>query len=342
MGWSDQAVSLIILTEQTTGFSGLFGYSPTAGAGNLIFSVAAAAGVDPYGNSYPQGVSSTVGNITSNALTTTAFTITEGPLLFYGSSSGGGTMLAAGASGNFTVPAGITSLTGTLIAGGGGGSVEQSVGYGGGGGECVVVTFTVAGGQNLAYSVGNAGQNTTFNGVTAHAGGTATSTAQGAGGTGSTAAIHYDGGAGGPYGGPFDFAGGGGSSAGPMQPGNAGTPGTGGAAVPGGGAGGDEGFNGSVPGGGGGGYFTEGGPAGSGAGGRLTLSYASEPEPTDLLLAIASMPGSDSAGNSWGTGLTLESSAVPATPAAGCILYYNSGTLYAVGPSGNPVAIATT
>ena len=45
--WTNQAVSLIILTEQTTGFSGLFGYSPSAGAGNLISSVAAAAGTDP-------------------------------------------------------------------------------------------------------------------------------------------------------------------------------------------------------------------------------------------------------------------------------------------------------
>ena len=97
--WTNQAVSLIILTEQTTGFSGLFGYSPAVGYGNLIFSAAAAAGVDPYGNSYPQGVSSTVGNITANALTTTAFTITEGPLLFYGSSSGGGSDAGADPAG---------------------------------------------------------------------------------------------------------------------------------------------------------------------------------------------------------------------------------------------------
>lgn len=57
MGWNNQAVSLIILIEQVTGYSGLFGYSPTVGPGNLIFSLAAAAGTDPYGNSYPQGLS---------------------------------------------------------------------------------------------------------------------------------------------------------------------------------------------------------------------------------------------------------------------------------------------
>lgn len=33
---------------------------------------------------------------------------------------------------------------------------------------------------------------------------------------------------------------------------------------------------------------------------------------------------------------------VPATPASGCVLYYKSGVLYALGPSGTPVAIATT
>ncbi len=32
----------------------------------------------------------------------------------------------------------------------------------------------------------------------------------------------------------------------------------------------------------------------------------------------------------------------PATPASGCLLFYEGGTLYALGPSGNPVAIATT
>lgn len=57
MGWNNQSVELIILTEQTSGFSGIFGYSPQVGTGNLIFSVAAAAGTDPYGNAYPQGIS---------------------------------------------------------------------------------------------------------------------------------------------------------------------------------------------------------------------------------------------------------------------------------------------
>lgn len=56
--WSNQAVTLIILTEQVTGFSGLFGYSPAVGAGNLVFSVAATGGTDPYGNQYYAGLCS--------------------------------------------------------------------------------------------------------------------------------------------------------------------------------------------------------------------------------------------------------------------------------------------
>lgn len=55
--WSNTAVSLIVLIEQVTGYSGIFGYSPTIGAGNLVFSLAAAAGTDPYGNAYPKGLS---------------------------------------------------------------------------------------------------------------------------------------------------------------------------------------------------------------------------------------------------------------------------------------------
>ena len=54
--WTNQVTSLIILTEQSTGFSGLFGYSPSAGAGNLIFSIAAVSGTDPYGNAYQSGI----------------------------------------------------------------------------------------------------------------------------------------------------------------------------------------------------------------------------------------------------------------------------------------------
>lgn len=57
--WSNQRTDLIILQEDVSGFSGLFGYSPSIGPGNLIFSLAASAGTDPYGNAYPAGLSVT-------------------------------------------------------------------------------------------------------------------------------------------------------------------------------------------------------------------------------------------------------------------------------------------
>ena len=335
--WTNQAVSLIILTEQATGFSGMFGYSPTVGHGNLIFSVAAAAGVDPYGNSYPQGVSSDVGQLFSNFLTGGELTVNSGPLLVYTSTHAGGQVYAAGASGNWTAPANVTSVTATLIAGGGAGDTYG----GGGGGECAVQTFTVIPGNNYAYSVGNAGQNTTFNGITAHAGSGGEPAGTGAGGTGSNAATHYNGGAGYYFSGFNDY-GSGGSSAGPTQPGNAGSGETGGAAVPGGGAGGaggNPGSAGGTPGGGGGGLNDQ-----SGGGGQLTLSYTGSGSSTNdvLLLAVSAVAGTDSFGNTYGAGLTLASTGVPAAPAAGCILYYSGGSLYAVGPSNTPVLLATT
>lgn len=55
--WSNNASNLIILVEQITGYSGIFGYSPAPGLGNLIFSLTAAAGTDPYGNAYDAGLS---------------------------------------------------------------------------------------------------------------------------------------------------------------------------------------------------------------------------------------------------------------------------------------------
>ena len=54
--WSNTATNLIILIEQLSGYSGIFGYSPAPGTGTLILSVAAASGTDPYGNDYPAGL----------------------------------------------------------------------------------------------------------------------------------------------------------------------------------------------------------------------------------------------------------------------------------------------
>lgn len=56
MPWSNQAVTLIVLFEEMTGFSGLFAYSPAPGTGTLVASIAAAPGRDPYGNPYQEGI----------------------------------------------------------------------------------------------------------------------------------------------------------------------------------------------------------------------------------------------------------------------------------------------
>ena len=85
--WSNQMVNLIILTEDTSGFSGIFGYNPEPGTGNLVFSVAAKAGTDPYNNAYPAGVSATAGYFSSGptaGFSGTDFTLNNQGLFFYG------------------------------------------------------------------------------------------------------------------------------------------------------------------------------------------------------------------------------------------------------------------
>jgi hypothetical protein len=46
---------VVISGSSTNGSTGLFVYSPSPGAGNLVTSIAALAGTDPYGNAYLQG-----------------------------------------------------------------------------------------------------------------------------------------------------------------------------------------------------------------------------------------------------------------------------------------------
>lgn len=66
--WSNQLQDLIILSAAQSGFSGFFVYSPAPGKGNLIGSWAAAAGTDPYGNHYPEGLDVNVGSITGGTI----------------------------------------------------------------------------------------------------------------------------------------------------------------------------------------------------------------------------------------------------------------------------------
>jgi hypothetical protein len=56
--WSNQLLSLLVVSEQVAGFSGVFGYAPVPGAGNLVVSVTSqvGGGLDPYGNHYVFGL----------------------------------------------------------------------------------------------------------------------------------------------------------------------------------------------------------------------------------------------------------------------------------------------
>ena len=249
-------------------------------------------------------------------------------------------ILYSGASGQTTVTK--TSGSGTISglpatvkaeawAPGGGGATAASFGAASAGGGEYAQEPALATSGSVTYSVGSAGTggvnggaastdggNVTITGsavtVTAHGGkkGTSTNT-PGAGGTGSSNSVHYDGGAGaGTVGGGPNGAGGGGS-AGTSGPGNAGgegkthSAGPGGAAVTGGGAGGSGGTTGNngqpgtAPGGGGGGS-SAGRNGGSGSRGQVRVTYTSGAPP--ILLSVAEQAGTDQFGTAYAAGFS--------------------------------------
>lgn len=55
MGWESTSVFQVLIVQGSTG-SGVFVYSPSPGAGNLIASIAAAGGTDHFGNVYRAGI----------------------------------------------------------------------------------------------------------------------------------------------------------------------------------------------------------------------------------------------------------------------------------------------
>ena len=125
--WTNQVVSLIILTEETTGFSGLFGYSPTAGAGNLIFSLAAGAGTDPYGNTYPQGLSTTLGAISGTTFSGTDFVINSFGIFLYSGPPSAGNLVNSITNFGGTDPYGNHYLTGSASYGSSNGQAVANV-----------------------------------------------------------------------------------------------------------------------------------------------------------------------------------------------------------------------
>jgi hypothetical protein len=169
---------------------GVFIYSPFAGFGNLVDSIAATAGVDQFGNPYPAGLDLFGGSITgvsfingqvtgssiyaSNLFSpnismpiisggsatemAVEFDSAGGQLLSY--SSAGFTIVTLTGSGTWTVPAGVTHASIKAIGGGGGGGHygSNAGGSGGGGGEVAVeASYPLTPGAGVLYSVGQGG-----------------------------------------------------------------------------------------------------------------------------------------------------------------------------------------
>lgn len=72
MGWQQGSFRLLIVNAGA-GFTGIFIYAPSPGAGTLIGSWAAQDGTDPYGNAYPAGLSSELGNLSGQTIIASVF-----------------------------------------------------------------------------------------------------------------------------------------------------------------------------------------------------------------------------------------------------------------------------
>jgi hypothetical protein len=317
-------------------------YSGPPALGNLIVSLAPAAGVDDVGNSYPEGLNVTAGTISGVSISGTTITLDPGPYLLYGNP--GQVVQYLTGSGNWLAPAGVTSVYAECWGASAG--TAGAPGGGGGGGEYAAEpALAVTPGNNYAYvqglgSAGAAGGNTAMHGdtvtVTAHGGSLNTGFGGGAGGAGSTNTTHYKGGAGGGAS-VGTGGGGGGSSAGTSSAGNNGhgasgaTGGAGGAAPTGGGAGGKggntgaNGSAGSAPGGGAGGEGNGAGGTPAGEAGQIRLTYTASGSVV-LLASLASSAGTDpNTGDAYpGPGLGLAAQGTPAAVSGFAAVFANA------------------
>lgn len=344
---------------------GVFVYSGVPALGNLIVSIASAAGTDAVGNAYPQGLNVNQGEIdgsiinasaiTAGAIsagsigdstivnsdfqggtmenTTITFDAATGVLLVYASTT---TVTTLTASGNFTVPAAVTSLKVECWGGGGGAAGgglaggANSGGYGGGGGAYSKVNaFTVTPAQVIPYVIGSAGSAGSPNNLGTNGGITSfnSTTCKAYGGTAATLSSIGHGGASGSGVGDVKFSGGnsatatgsggsgGGEAAGPSSNGNPGSSNTGSGTAAGGsgtsgangGAGGSANNNGTAGsiaggGGGGGGGGASAGNGGAGARGQIVVTYTSA---RTLVSSLAAIAGTDAFGNSYPIGTMI-------------------------------------
>ena len=293
------------------------------------------------------------GNIGSSILDSSTITDTRyilraddstGAILVYSVSGTTTVLLTTTGTGNWIVPAGVTSVKAECWAGGGAGAgntPNSYAGQAGGGGEYAREnSYAVTPGASIPYQVGAgglahagaAGDNglpTYFDGtagVYAHpgnGGGGLWQFSYAPGGTGSTNSVHFTGGNGHNATGSFGTAGGGaGSGAGSAKSGTDGgagsgsTGGSGGVAPTGGGNGGkggdygpsgNVGVAGSAPGGGGGGAGS--GPTGStakagGAGARGQIKLTYGGALV-LVASIAGAAGTDPYGNAYPAGVMV-------------------------------------
>lgn len=93
--WSNQLVSLVVVTAPPGQYAGIFVYSPSPGLGNLIGSWAASAGVDPYGNAYPQGLNVTTGSITGVTFNGNNFQLNNSGMFLYSGTPALGNLIAS-------------------------------------------------------------------------------------------------------------------------------------------------------------------------------------------------------------------------------------------------------
>ena len=124
MGWQTQVVPQLQAGDTIINSAGVFTYSATPAAGNLILSSAPAAGTDPYGNQYLEGAT-TYGAGTATQLD-------SGQLIFYtGSLAAGWTaqanILVSGTVIELITSGGVITSNNTLDNGAGGATFNGNV-----------------------------------------------------------------------------------------------------------------------------------------------------------------------------------------------------------------------
>lgn len=110
--WSNVGSFVTLIIETGTAGSGIFVYDPAPGTGNLVASIAAADGTDPYGNQYAAGF------VSYDQSASTFAQLLAGEILFGPLTSGSGTLpstIRAGALTTDTVASGVLTAGETLI-----------------------------------------------------------------------------------------------------------------------------------------------------------------------------------------------------------------------------------